>query len=187
MEINNDKSCTFIFNSSEAVKIHLTRFLGFRQGVLPTKYLGIPLDMNPNRIKNWQNLLEKLRKRLANWSFRLLNIGSKIVLFKSVLSAIPIYSLSLMAAPKGIFSKMREIMGKFLWGGPKQQKKWTLVSWKNVIKRKEEGGLGVRDPEIVNKVFGAKLWWRWVQGGTDVWKNIWNRKYGMLDSIEGRL
>lgn len=29
-EINKDKSCTFLFNTLEAVKAHLTRILGFR-------------------------------------------------------------------------------------------------------------------------------------------------------------
>jgi len=92
-----------------------------------------------------------------------------------------------VAALKGVCARMREIFGKFIWGGPKQQRKWALVSWKNVTKRKEEGGLGVRDPEIINKILGAKLWWRWVQGGNDIWKRIWNQKYNMPETVEGRL
>eukprot|EP00253_Pinus_taeda_P031554 PITA_31554 len=54
MEINKDKSCTFIFNTPEAIKAHLTRTLGFKQGELPTKYLGNQLDIHPTRMKNWQ-------------------------------------------------------------------------------------------------------------------------------------
>lgn len=45
----------------------------------------------------------------------------------------------------------------------------------------------MRDPKILNKVLGAKLWWRWVQGGNDVWKRIWNQKYNMPDTTDGRL
>lgn len=82
---------------------------------------------------------------------------------------------------------MREIFGKFIWGGPTQQRKWALVSWTHLIKRKDEGGLGLRDPEILNKVLGAKLWWRWLQGGSDVWKKIWNYKYNMPEQIEEKL
>jgi len=40
MEINKEKSCTFIFNTPDLIKTHLTRTLGFRTGELPTKYLG---------------------------------------------------------------------------------------------------------------------------------------------------
>eukprot|EP00253_Pinus_taeda_P030867 PITA_30867 len=137
MEINKEKSCTFIFNTPEAIKIHLTRTLGFKQGELPTKYL--------------------------------------------------VYTLSIRAASKGVCAKLREIFGKFVWGGPTQQRKWALVSWANLIQRKEEGGLGVRDPEILNKVLGAKLWWRWLQGGTDLWKKIWEYKYNIPEQTERKL
>lgn len=47
MEVNKEKSCTFIFNTTEAIKAHLTRTLGFTQGDLPTKYLGNQLDIHP--------------------------------------------------------------------------------------------------------------------------------------------
>lgn len=66
MAVNNDKSCTFIFNSPAVVKAHLTRVLGFRQGALPTKYLGIQLDSNSRRINTWQNLIERIQQRLHN-------------------------------------------------------------------------------------------------------------------------
>jgi len=179
MEINKEKSCTFIFNTPDSVKDHLTRTLGFRQGELPTKYLGNQLDTNPTRMANWQQIIEKLKNKLASWSFRSLNIAGRVVLMKSVLQAIPIYPLSIMAVPKGVCTRMKEIFGKFLWGGPNQQRKWALVSWKRLMKRKEEGGLGLRDPKVLNKVLGAKLWWRWMRGGNDLWKRIWTQKYNM--------
>eukprot|EP00253_Pinus_taeda_P007421 PITA_07421 len=187
MEINKEKSCTFIFNTPEAIKAHLTRTLGFRQGDLSTKYLGNQLDIHPTRMKNWQEVIDKIKRRLTSWSFRSLNIASRIVLLKSVLQSIPIYPLSIRAASKGVCTKLREIFGKFVWGGPKQQRKWALVSWKKLIKRKEEGGLGVRDPERLNRILGAKLWWRWLQGGKDVWKKIWELKYNMPESTADKL
>eukprot|EP00253_Pinus_taeda_P012904 PITA_12904 len=187
MEINKEKSCTFIFNTPEAIKAHLTRTLGFKQGELPTKYLGNQLDIHPTRMKNWQEVIDKIKKRLSNWAFRSLNIASRIVLLKAVLQSIPVYSLSIRAAWKGVCAKLREIFGKFIWGGPTQQRKWALVSWTNLIKRKEEGGLRLRDPEALNKVLGEKLWWRWMQGGSDVWKKIWDYKYNMPEQAEEKL
>ena len=119
MEINKDKSCTFIFNTPESIKIYLTRTLGFRLGELPTKYIGNQLALNPTRVSNWYHTIDKLKSRLESWSFRTLNIAGRIVLLKSILQAILIYPLSVMATPKGICSKIKEILGKFLWGGPK--------------------------------------------------------------------
>eukprot|EP00253_Pinus_taeda_P002895 PITA_02895 len=187
MEINKEKSCTFIFNSPDLIKAHLTRTLGFRTGELPTKYLGNQLSINPTRVSNLFQIIDKLKRRLENWSFRSLNIAGRLVLLKSILQAIPIYPLSVTATPKGACAKMKEIFGKFRWGGPKQEKKWALVSWKGISKQKEKGGLGLRDPGILNQVLRAKLWWEWMTGGKDIWKQIWNQKYSMPSTTEGIL
>ena len=66
MEVNKEKSCTFIFNTMDSIKTHLTRMLGFRQGELPTKYLGNQLDTNPTRMVNWQKIIEKLKNKLES-------------------------------------------------------------------------------------------------------------------------
>ena len=87
-----------------------------------------------------------------------------------------------MAAPLGVCAKIREIIRTFIWGGTNQKKKWALVSWSQLTERKEQGGLGLRDPEILNRVLGAKLWWRWLRKGNDLWKAIWKTKYNMPDS-----
>eukprot|EP00253_Pinus_taeda_P036048 PITA_36048 len=63
-----------------------------------------------------------------------------------------------------------------------KKKKWALTSWSQLTERKEKGGLGLRDPEILNKVLGAKLWWRWLRGRNDLWKTIWKEKYNMPET-----
>eukprot|EP00253_Pinus_taeda_P001856 PITA_01856 len=170
MEVNNDKSITFFFNTVEPVKNHLTRVMGYQKGDLPTKYLGTMLDSSTLKIGNWKNILEKIMKRLENWTFRALNLAARVVLLKATIQEIPIYPLSVMAAPEGICNKLVEIYRKFLWGGPKQQKKWALCSWNSLTRPKEKGGLGLRDPWTSNQVLAAKLRWRWLQGGADLWE-----------------
>lgn len=137
------------------------------------------LALNPLRLSNWQQTIEKIARKLANWSFRTLNFVGRAVLVKAVLQSIPMYQLSAMAAPKGACAKMVEIFKKFIWGGLKDQRKWSLISWKDLVKSKTEGGLGLRDPYMLNQVMGAKLWWRWMNGGNDLWKRIWTKKYNM--------
>ena len=66
MEVNNEKSRTFFFNTVEPIKNHLTMVLGYRKGTLPTKYLGTMLDSSSLKIGNWRNILEKITKRLEN-------------------------------------------------------------------------------------------------------------------------
>lgn len=123
-------------------------------------------------------------KRIENWSFRTLNLAARVVLLKSTIQAISIYPLLVMAEPKGICNKLIEIYRKFLWGGPKKQKKWALCPWDSLTKPKEKGGLGLRDPSVLNQVLAAKLRWRWMQGGKDLWKEIWTAKYNMPSTPE---
>lgn len=182
LEVNREKSFVFIFNTVEQVKTHLLRLLGFKRGEFPTKYLGNLLDFTSKRVKNWQGVLDKLRNKVANWAFRVLNIAGRIVLAKSILQAIPIYPLSIMATPSGVCVKIREIIKTFIWGGTHEKKKWALVSWNQLTERKDKGGLELRDPETLNKVLGAKLWWHWLRKGNDLWKAIWKTKYNMPNS-----
>ena len=52
-----------------------------------------------------------------------------------------------------------------------------MVDWKTICKLKEVGGLGLRDPLDINKVVGAKIWWKWITHEEEPWAKLWNKKY----------
>jgi hypothetical protein len=79
-----------------------------------------------------------------------------LVLVKSFLQAIPTYLFSALAAPKSVLNTIRNIQRKFLWQGLKSDNKWALVSWEKLCQPKLNGGLGLRDPGVLNEVMGAK-------------------------------
>lgn len=186
-EVNKDKTEIIFFNTPMVAQAFLARTMGFRIGKLPTKYLGVQMSDKQNKIVNWKGLIGKIQKRMDNWTFRTLNIPSRLIPLKSVLQAMPIYQMASQAIPKTICQKMVEIFKKFLWQGTSKTKKWALFSWTWLSKSVIEGGLGLRDPYILNQVMGAKLWWRWIQGGQDRWKSLWEKKYEMTRSPEGKL
>lgn len=76
------------FNTAGNIINFLTRTLGFPSGELPTRYLGTSLALNPLRMSNWQQTLEKIATKLANWSFRTMSFVSRAVLVKVVLQSI---------------------------------------------------------------------------------------------------
>jgi len=90
---------------------------------------------------------------------RSLNLAGILVLTKAMLQSIPIFMLLALPSPIGVLQKFRNIQRYFLWGKEETRKKWTLVSWENICKPKNHGGLGLDDQEILSKVLGAKLWW----------------------------
>jgi len=62
-----------------------------------------------------------------------------------------------------------------------------LISWDKLILPKYQGGLGLRDPDVMSMALGAKIWWQLVQGGEQLWIKIWNCKYRQRIILEERL
>ena len=177
MEVNLSKSKIFFLNTNISIQRNISRILGFQRDSLPTKYLGIPLTARPMHKSIWESMLNKLQDKVKNWTFRVLNLVGRLVLTKAVLQSILVFMLSALPTPKGVLEKFISIQRYFLWGKEETKKKWALVSWDKICKPKRQGGLGLDDQEILNKVLGAKIWWRRVQEPKAQWARIWKEKY----------
>jgi hypothetical protein len=67
----------------------------------------------------------------------------------------------------------------FLWGGVSGDKnKISWVSWKDVCRPKEEGGLGVRDLKCFNLSLLANWRWRLLTEEGGLWRIVLLAKYG---------
>jgi hypothetical protein len=180
MSLNLDKSKLYFFNTPAPVQIHISRLLGIPRSSLPSNYLGVPLTGAAARSISWESLLLSISNRLSNWTFRPLNIASRLVLLKSVLQALPTYLFTVLAAPKHVIKAIRTLQRNFLWHGHQPNKKWALVGWDKICMPKSQGGLGLRDPGKLNQVMGAKIWWRWLKAPATAWASIWRHKYAPL-------
>jgi len=59
----------------------------------PFKYLGFPVGGCHQRSKLWEEVVEKVRRRLSIWKGKFISLASRLCLIKSVLSALPYLSL----------------------------------------------------------------------------------------------
>ena len=77
------------------------------------------------------------------------------------------------------------IQRRFLWGWGKEKTSIPWISWKDLCKTKEEGGLGIRDIRKFNYALMAK--WKWQISFNDKgrWKEVLESKYGL--DIDGSL
>jgi len=64
--------------------------------------------------------LDKTRNRLAGWQGKLLNPAGRRELVRSVLSAIPIYLLTSLKAPKQLLADLDKARRRFLWAGDRE-------------------------------------------------------------------
>jgi len=88
-----------------------------------------------------------------------------------VLSALPIYQFSSLLAPASINYSLAQLIKKFLLeGGKTNIKRYHLVKRRVFREPKEFGGLGIRDPTLVNLALGANLLWRSITGKLTWWK-----------------
>jgi hypothetical protein len=80
-----------------------------------------------------------------------------------------VYIFSALVTPKFILKSIKSIQQKIIWKGTKDDRKWALVSWERLCKPKLAGALGLRDPQMLNQILGAKVWSRWLKNLEDLW------------------
>lgn len=151
--------------------------MGFQRESFPAKYLGIPLANKSSHKETWEPVLNKLKYKIIKWTYIALNPAGRLILTKAILQSIPIYMLSAIPEPVGVITNIRNIQRDFLWGKGEKNKKWALVAWDKVYKPKSHGGSSIHDPGILNRLLGAKIWWRWLKEIQAPWEKVWKKKY----------
>ena len=68
--------------------------------------------------------------------------------------------------------------------GEGNEKKFHLVNWESVQRPKSQGGLAIKDPQLMNIALGAKTLWHLISNPKEWWKTTFIRKYFMRDSIK---
>jgi len=88
----------------------------------PFKYLGLEVGGNPRKKSFWEPVLNKLKSRLSVWKGRFLSLAGRSYFIKSVLTAIPLFYLSVFKAPDSVYKSIISIQRKFLWGWGKEKR-----------------------------------------------------------------
>lgn len=179
-KINWAKSEIFFFNTPYNKRIAIGRVLNIKQGCLPSRYLGIPLFQGRNTSEVWKGLAEKCLRKMEGWKGKWLSSARRILMLKSVVSTVPIFSMMCLKIPKKVINSVEKKMRKFFWSGAGKDKKWPLLKWEKICKHKKFGGVGIRDWNIMNIALGAKMVWQMANEGDQLWIKILKAKY--LDS-----
>nr|GEU53912.1 hypothetical protein [Tanacetum cinerariifolium] len=97
----------------EKVK-EVTRHIGC--GILNTlfSFLGLKVGGYMSRIKSWDEVIDKMVKRISKWKMKTLSIGDRLTLLKAVFGSMPIYHMSIFKVPMLVLQRMESIRCHFL-------------------------------------------------------------------------
>jgi hypothetical protein len=150
----------------------------------PCQYLGLPLHHRKLTKAELQPIIDSVAARLQKWRGKLLNAAARLALVNSVLSAVPIYMLTVFQLGKWAIKRIDKIRRDFLWKSKNDDKKGVcLVNWKTVCRPKSMGGLGILDLHLFSRVL--RLRWKWYEW-TDR-KRPWVGSKTPCDSIDSSL
>ncbi|KAJ4820428.1 RNA-directed DNA polymerase (reverse transcriptase)-related family protein [Rhynchospora pubera] len=141
------------------------------------RYLGALLFSKGSAKRTGEQLLNKIKAKLAGWKTNMLSHAGRLVLLKSVLMSIPVYHMSIECLPKRIIKEINSLMAKFFWGKTGQSRYMALVAWKNICKPIEDGGLAVRDLNNFGEALLSKLVWSVISEEDRLWVQVCKAKY----------
>lgn len=178
LKVNFHKSLLLGVHVEHQWLVDASYFLNCKLGKLPFVYLGLPVGADPRRLATWQPVVDKVRRRLTSWNSKFISLGGRVVLLKSILTALPTYFLSIFKAPKGVIHTVESLFKQFLWGGGECKNKIHWVAWREVCKEKEDGGLGIKNLRAFNLALLGKWLWRLRTEKEALWYKVLVSRYG---------
>lgn len=154
------KSTAYFCNVLNYVKIAILQILPFTEGVLPVKYLGVPLITSRLIFKDCKELVERLSNRIKDWRNKSLSFAGRLQLIQLVLSSMHVYWASIFILPSSIVQDLEQLMRGFLWNYGNGARGKSKVAWDVVCLPNHEGGLGIRRIVSFNNALIASHIWR---------------------------
>ncbi|KAE8716020.1 hypothetical protein F3Y22_tig00110156pilonHSYRG00217 [Hibiscus syriacus] len=172
LNLNLSKSKLFGVNLGEELLEERASVVGCGVGALPMSYLGLPVGTSKNSDMLWEPVIQNFSSKLAGWKASTLSLAGRLVLVKTVLSSLPIFFMSIFKIPPKVNRKLNSIMASFLWGEGPERKQIHWVNWNLVCQPFDEGGLGVLDLRLINRVLLGKWVWKFANEKDSLWKNL---------------
>jgi hypothetical protein len=67
---------------------------------LSDKYLGLPALVGADQSDCFRHLIDRVNSRINGWKEKLLSMGGKDILIKSIAQVVPVYAMMVFKIPK---------------------------------------------------------------------------------------
>lgn len=129
LTINPLKRNIFLAGISDELRSSIMHEIGFLEGALPVKYLGVPLSAGRISYDQCQELLAKISARVKAWGAYKLSYAGRLELVKSVLFSMHSYWSGMLILPKKVIKQIDSLCFCFIWGSREGVHKVHLLAW----------------------------------------------------------
>lgn len=159
LALSLQKSSFFASGLSEAEISAIQASTGMPCGILPMRYLGVPLCTKKLNLVNCEPLMQQIKAHFSSWSAKSLSFAGRLLLIKTVIAGVSTFWCSSFILPKACINRINSLCGLLLWNGKSEGHQSAKVAWERVTLTKAQGGLGVKDLHSWNLACILKLIW----------------------------
>jgi hypothetical protein len=87
------------------------------------RYLGLPIMVGKSKTRTFNDLKDRVAKKLVGWKEKTLSSFGREVLIKAVAQAIPSYTMSCFKLSKQWCNELQTLCGKYWWGQQRSERK----------------------------------------------------------------
>jgi hypothetical protein len=113
LKINFHKSEIFCFGNAKEVENDYKQLFGCESRNLPFKYLEIPINFRKLKNGEWKPVEDRFEIKLSSWIGKLLSYGDRLILINSVLTSLPMFLLSFLEIPVGVWKRLDFFRSRF--------------------------------------------------------------------------
>ncbi|KAL0294562.1 UNVERIFIED_CONTAM: hypothetical protein Sradi_6878900 [Sesamum radiatum] len=145
LQANLAKSHLILSRSAGASRDTLLAILNFQEGHLPIRYLGLPLLASRLTIADCQPILQKIDARIKGWEGVMLSFAGGTHQIRP-------------------FCSTEKRLRNF------RERGYAKIAWQKVCRLVNEGGLGIRDIQALNRGLMSRHLWRIItHDSTSIW------------------
>ena len=116
-KINKTKTTLFFSKATNAaLKNNIKEAWGVSEIMQYEKYLGLPSFVGKGKKASFNYIKERVWRKIQGWERKLLSQAGREVLIKSVIQAIPTYTMGRFKIPLGLCNDIEAMIKKFWWG-----------------------------------------------------------------------